>query len=97
MVGTIGAIFAASMFAHPPEWVYIALLSIFGATVFVTLGIFIFMVAKRPDDLRSEEYLIESQKLSMYRDASMADAAIPAKELLAIPDPKPETEGDPDD
>ncbi len=96
MVGTIGTIVAASMFARPPEWVYAVLLAIFGLTVLTTLGIFIFMVARRPDDLRSEEYLLESRRISMYRDAGQPEVHVPSKELPALPDPKSDSADDRD-
>ncbi len=87
-IGTIGAVVAASMFARPPEWVYAALVGIFFLAVLVTLGVGVFMAIARPDDLRSEEYLLEQKRLSMYRDTDRADEPIPSKELEALPDPK---------
>ncbi|MBA3070372.1 MAG: hypothetical protein FP825_18085 [Hyphomonas sp.] len=88
MVGTICAVTTAAMFTKPPTWALIVLMAVFAVTVVVTLGIFIFMVWKRPDDLRSEEYLLEERRISMYRDAHSSGTAIPTSELKAIPDPK---------
>ena len=76
------------MFAGPPGWALGILLAVFSITVLSAIGMIGYMVLRRPDDLRSEEYLLEQKRISLYRDAGAPDKVIRSKELASLPDPK---------
>lgn len=88
MIAAVGTVVATAMFAGPPGWALGILLAVFSITVLSAIGMIGYMVLRRPDDLRSEEYLLEQKRISLYRDAGAPDKVIRSKELASLPDPK---------